>query len=176
MPPEARGPRLGVVAEPELQLDRVDAHPRRVQSAATEGPTETAQLASHRERGLAALDDLPRLVEAKTVYRRRRQVRLESDFAMAGRDAAVRKASRPRHHRIATPVEGGLEGSRTTLREDPLGPSDDEGDDPAAIGRVDTHDGTVAAHLDDLAHPVILACLPTGKRVLTIRRTLGGGL
>ena len=93
MPPEARGPRLGVVAEPELQLDPVDTHPRRVQSAATEGPTETAQLASHRERGLAALDDLPRLVEAKTVYRRRRQVRLEPHFALAGRDAAGRKAS-----------------------------------------------------------------------------------
>src|SRR2546423_4743950 len=147
MPPEACGPRLGVVAEPELQLDRVDAHPRRVQSAATEGPTETAQLASHRERGLAALDDLPRLVEAKTVYRRRRQVRLEPHFALAGRDAAVRKASRPRHHRIATPIQSGLECSRTTFRQDPLGAGDDEGDDPATIPRVDAHDGTVPAPL-----------------------------
>src|SRR5438105_5184053 len=99
MPPETRGPRLGVVAEPELQLEAADAQPHSVQSAATEGPTETTQLAHHRDRGLAAFDDLPRLVEAKTVYGRRRQVRFEPHFAIVRRDSAGRKASRPRHHR-----------------------------------------------------------------------------
>jgi len=100
VPAKARGPRRRIPADLEFELEAFLARTKCLQCAATEGPSKTAQLACHRDRGGAPFDDLPRLVEAKSMYRRRRKVRLEPHFAVLRRDAAIRKAPRPRHHRV----------------------------------------------------------------------------
>ena len=55
-------------ANPQFELETLDTQSQRLQSSAAEGPAQAAQLADHRDRGLAPFDDVPCLVEAKTVY------------------------------------------------------------------------------------------------------------
>ena len=81
MPSEARGSRLRVPADLQFELKTLDAQSQRLQSSAAEGPSEAVQLADHRDRGLVPFDDVPCLVEAKTVYGRWRKVRFEPHFS-----------------------------------------------------------------------------------------------
>ena len=144
MPAKARGPRLCVPADLQFELETPDAESQRLQSAAAERPPKTAQLTRHRDRGLASFDDHPRLVEAKTVYGGRRKVRLEPHFAVVRRDTAMREPPRPRHHRIAAPIESRFACPGTRFRQDPLDARDDQRDDPAAAGRIDQRDDPAA--------------------------------
>jgi hypothetical protein len=55
------------------------------------------------------------------------------------------KTPRPRHHRIAAPVQSRFVSPGARFGEDPLYAGDDERDDPAAVRRVDPEDHIVAA-------------------------------
>ena len=144
VPAKAGGPRPRVPADLEFELEAFLARSHCLQCAATEGPSKAAQLAAHRDRGLAQVNDLPRLVEAKSMYGRWRKVRLEPHFAVSRRDAAVRKAPRPRHHRIAAPIERRLVRPGARFRQDPFDVADDQRDDPAAVRWIDPRDEAVA--------------------------------
>src|SRR2546430_13185534 len=124
VPARAHGPRPRVPADLQFELETPHAERQGLQSAAAEGPTQPAQLTPHRHGGLALFDDLPRLVEAESVYGRWRQVRMEPHFAVVRRDTAIRKAPRPRNHRVAAPVESRLARPGVCFREDPLDAGD----------------------------------------------------
>src|SRR5881296_2256522 len=152
VPAKACRSRHRVLADLELEVEAVVARSQRLHGAAAEGPSKATQLAPHRDRSRAPFDDRPRFVEAKSMYGRRWKVRLEPHFAVLRRDAAVRKAPRPRNHRVAAPIESRFACPRARFRQDPLDAGDDERDDPAAIRWVDPRDELVACQLDLLGH------------------------
>ena len=105
VPAQTRWPGSRVPADRELELQMPVAESQCLPSAPAEGPAEAPQLARHRDRGRAPLHDLPHLLEAETVDRRRRKVRGKPHLTGVRRYATLGKASCPRHHRVAAPIE-----------------------------------------------------------------------
>src|SRR5439155_21937926 len=102
---QPRGARSFVFADLELGIESRGADPERLPRAAAERPSEAAHVTRHRHRSRGPLDNVPRLIEAESVDRRRRKIRFESNLSIVGRDPSLGEAARPGDHRVASPID-----------------------------------------------------------------------